>query len=118
MKTVLIVEDHSIAVQILFSMLEGKCRIVYAKSLTVAKELMSQRLPDLILLDNQLPDGYGVDFCRVLKQNKRTKDIPVIMITGDSGEEMEIAAFAAGVDDFITKPITINTSLARVKRFL
>jgi DNA-binding response OmpR family regulator len=117
-KTVLIVEDHTVHITLMFRLIEGLCTIVFARTIKSAQELINQRCPDLILLDNQLPDGRGIDFCRVLKNDSRTKQTPVILVTGDSDEETEIAAFDAGASDFIAKPVAMKTALARIKKFL
>lgn len=117
-KTVLIIEDDTIHISLMFKLIEGLCTIVFARTIKSAQELIAQRCPDLILLDNCLPDGNGVDFCKSLKLNPITKEIPVILVTGSIDEETELAAFEAGVSDFIRKPIRIHVALARIKKFL
>lgn len=102
MKTILIIDDETLAIQLLFEAVRPFGRVIFAKTLAAAEELINQRPPDLILLDNLLSDGFGLDFCRLLKLNEITKHIPVIVITGcvDLKEESHFA----GAMDFVMKP--------------
>jgi len=72
-------------------------------------------LPDLILLDIMMPRMNGLDACRQLKVDERTRDIPVIFLSalGDLGKKME--AFSAGGVDYMTKPFQMEEILARVR---
>lgn len=69
---------------------------------------------DLILLDIIMPDIDGINSCRILKTIERLKDIPIIMVTGDTSEESLQQAFEAGATDYITKPLKKIELLARV----
>jgi len=72
--------------------------------------------PDLILLDVVLPDIDGWEVCKLLKKNRKTRDIPVIMQTGAMTKtEHELKSFDYGADDYIVKPSDINIVLARIK---
>lgn len=105
MKTILIIDDETLAIQMLFEMVQPFGKVIFAKSIGAAKELINQRCPDLILLDNLLSDGKGIDFCKTLKNNIYTKHIPIIFITGC--EDLKEEAFFAGAIDFIAKPFDI-----------
>jgi DNA-binding response OmpR family regulator len=77
------------------------------------------RLPDLVLLDVQMPGMSGFDLCRRLKQNLATAFIPVIFLSGrmtDAGSKVE--GFSIGGDDYLTKPFEVDELLARVGRSL
>jgi signal transduction histidine kinase len=67
-------------------------------------KLTSSFLPDLILCDLMLPDHSGIDFIKRLKENKQLKEIPVIIITGHSQQEIFRNSMTQGADDFIVKP--------------
>jgi len=69
---------------------------------------------DLILLDIIMPDIDGINSCRILKTIERLRDIPIIMVTGDTSEESLQQAFEAGATDYITKPLKKIELLARV----
>ena len=80
-----------------------------------ALEMAREALPDLILLDIMMPRMGGLDACRQLKVDERTRDIPVIFLSalGDLGKKM--AAFSAGGVDYMTKPFQMEEVLARVR---
>ncbi len=74
--------------------------------------------PDLILLDAMMPQMSGYEVCKRLKDNEKTRLIPVIMITGAGEKEMKIKGIEAGVDDFITKPADHEELIARVRSLI
>ena len=73
---------------------------------------------DLVLLDWMLPHISGLELCRRIRKEKSTKNIPLIMITAKGEEEDKIRAFENEIDDYITKPFSINELVARVKAVL
>lgn len=74
--------------------------------------------PDLVLLDIAMPDLDGLSACRMLKENKLTKDIPVIFLTARTEPEDILKGFEAGAVDYITKPFKAGELLARVSTHL
>jgi two-component system, OmpR family, phosphate regulon response regulator PhoB len=72
-------------------------------------------MPQLILLDWMLPGISGVDFARKLKQDPKTQDIPIIMLTAKGEESDKIRGLDVGADDYITKPFSTRELLARVR---
>ena len=75
---------------------------------------IADQAPDVILLDVMLPDMNGFEICRLLKQDRRTRLTPVVLITGLTDRERRIAGLEAGADDFLTKPVDTQELLARV----
>ncbi len=73
---------------------------------------------DLVLLDWMLPHISGLELCRRIRKDKSTKNIPLIMITAKGEEEDKIRAFENEIDDYITKPFSVNELVARVKAVL
>jgi two-component system phosphate regulon response regulator PhoB len=71
--------------------------------------------PDAILLDVGLGDASGLDLCRQLKGDARTKSIPLLILSGQTDARTKAASFAAGADDFIAKPFVPTELLARVE---
>lgn len=71
--------------------------------------------PDLFMLDIMLPGMDGLEVCRQLRQNPRTKTIPVIMLTAKSEEFDKVLGLELGADDYITKPFSVRELIARVK---
>ena len=74
-----------------------------------------EELPDLILMDIEMPRMNGIEACRVLKQNETTKHIPVVLLTMRGEETFVRQAYANGCDDFLTKPVN-EQKLATVIR--
>jgi two-component system cell cycle response regulator len=74
--------------------------------------------PDLILLDLSLPDMSGRDVLRQLRQDPRTRDIPIIVLTASPDSDARLGAFSAGADDVILKPASDQVLLARVRNLL
>ena len=81
-------------------------------------EEIKRILPDLVLLDWMLPDFSGVEICKILKKEKKFKDIPIIMLTAKGEDEDKIKGLNSGADDYITKPFSVPELLARIKALL
>ncbi|MGF7072865.1 response regulator [Mucilaginibacter sp. 3215] len=77
---------------------------------------MKDELPDLLLLDIWMSGEDGRDICKKLKQDKLTKDIPVIMIS--ASRDIRDSAMMAGADDFLAKPFDMNELLKKVAHFV
>ena len=77
-----------------------------------------KRRPDLIILDLMLPGTDGMEICRSLKNEERTKNIPVIMLTAKGEESDVVVGLQMGADDYITKPFSPKVLTARVKAIL
>jgi DNA-binding response OmpR family regulator len=84
------------------------------KALSVA----AKERPDLIILDLMLPKMDGWEVCRILKSDKDTANIPVIMLTARTDTESVLKGFECGADDYVTKPFSPRELIARVKRTL
>jgi two-component system cell cycle response regulator/two-component system cell cycle response regulator DivK len=118
MPTVLVVEDNWVNRKMCHDLLADQFEVVEAESVAAAQEYLAGRLPDLILMDIQLPGMDGLTFTRQLKEDARTRHIPVV---GVSAHAMDIdvrRAMEAGCADYITKPIDIETFAERVARWL
>ena len=79
---------------------------------------LETRLPDLILLDINMPDVSGIDVCLRLKTEERTKDIPIIFISAMTDTEIIVKGFEAGAIDYITKPYIPKEMMSRVSTHL
>lgn len=79
---------------------------------------MERRLPKLILLDIMLPEEDGLSILRTLRQNYRTQDIPVMMLTAKGSEYDKVIGLDSGADDYLPKPFGMMELLARVKALL
>ncbi|HXD78343.1 MAG TPA: response regulator [Puia sp.] len=101
---ILVVEDEGDICLLLELLLVGRKTIVdHVHTLSDAKEFIEKEQPALVLLDNRLPDGLGIDFIGYLK--RRFPRIKIIMITGVDGIAKD-AVLATGADRFLSKPFT------------
>ena len=80
--------------------------------------LAQDPLPDVVLLDLMLPDESGSEVCRRLRQDSRTKDIGVIMVTAKSEEIDRVVGFEVGADDYVVKPFSVRELVLRTRSLL
>lgn len=80
--------------------------------------LAENQIPDLLILDLMLPDVDGMEVCRFLRSQERTRDIPIIMLTAKTREADKVLGLEIGADDYITKPFSTRELKARVKAVL
>ena len=106
MKRMLIIEDDdAIRTGLCQSLSSDTLDTVGAENLTSARQRLDAERYDLLLLDCNLPDGNGIDFCRELMKKI---PIPVIFLTVRDSEIDEVAAFRAGACDYVKKPFSID----------
>jgi len=116
---ILIVEDEKdISNLISHNLKKAGFRVIPALNGTAALSKAKESLPDLILLDLLLPDLEGTEVYKLLKQNPKTKGIPVIMVTAKGEEVDRIVGLELGADDYITKPFSVRELVLRVKAVL
>lgn len=116
---ILIVDDVATNRIVLKVKLSGaRYETVQAGTGQEALRLVTLELPDLVLLDVQLPDISGIEVCRRLKSSPLTRNLPVIMVTAFPSPETRLEALRAGADDFIVKPFEELTLLARLRSLM
>lgn len=116
LQKVLIVEDEGDMCLLLNILLTGKdMELDHVKNLSAAEEYLSNEQPSVIILDNKLPDGFGVDFISVLK--KKYPSIKIIMISGFDGSAKDVA-LENGADVFLEKPFTRDQLYQSIKGLL
>jgi putative two-component system response regulator len=117
--TILAVDDAPMNLSLITGLLKSHYRVKVANSGEKALRIVHSDLPpDLVLLDVMMPDLDGIEVCRRLKDDPRTRHIPVIFLTAMSKSEDERIGLEAGAVDYITKPISPPILLARVKTHL
>ena len=116
--TLLVTDDTPANLNLLAGLLNGDYRVKLATNGQRALDLALREPPDLILLDVMMPELDGYEVCRRLKQDSRTRDVPVIFVTAMSLPEDEARGFEAGGADFIHKPISPPILRARVRTHL
>jgi len=117
--TVLVVEDEpAIQELIAYNLRQAGHQPLRAENAEQALRLVQDALPDLVLLDWMLPGLSGIDFARRLRSDKRTRAIPIIMLTARADEQDKLTGLETGADDYITKPFSPRELNARVKAVL
>jgi len=117
--TILAVDDTPVNLSLITGLLKSHYRVKVANSGEKALRVVhSDSPPDLVLLDVMMPDLDGIEVCRRMKDDPRTRHIPVIFLTAMSKSEDERIGLEAGAVDYITKPISPPILLARVKTHL
>ncbi|MBF0273784.1 MAG: PleD family two-component system response regulator [Nitrospinae bacterium] len=118
-KEILLVDDCPMNIKLLGAQLKEQYNVRFATSGEKALEIAnSGNSPDLILLDIEMPGMNGYDVCKKLKENDATINIPIIFITGKTGEEDETKGLELGAVDYITKPFSLPIVNARIKTHL
>jgi len=113
---ILIIEDEGEMCLVLNILLSNEdIELEHVKNILAAEEYLAEELPSLIILDNKLPDGYGVDYISHLK--KRYPSIKIIMITGFDASVKDVA-IENGADLFLEKPFTKQEFLTAIKSLL
>ncbi len=116
--TILIADDNIINIQVLNLALNGEYKVLFASDGEGALDLAARALPDLILLDVNMPGINGFEVCLALKSNPVLCNIPVIFITSLTQEIDEAKGLELGAVDYITKPIVSALVKLRVRNHL
>jgi len=116
---ILVVDDEPDLVEMVKDVLErNDYSVISAGNADLAIKKVRESKPNLIILDLNLPGIGGIEVCRILKQDKQTSSIPIIMVTVKSTETEKIAGLEAGADDYMTKPFSTGELVARVRAVL
>jgi DNA-binding response OmpR family regulator len=113
---VMVVEDERDIREILKNLLEeeGFQVVAFENGLNILEDIRLNE-PDLLLLDQILPGKTGVEAVREVRQSDRYSTLPIIMVTGLSGEDEKVNALDVGADDYVTKPFYPKELAARIK---
>jgi len=117
---VLIVEDEPDIAGLIKHTLErsGDADARIVASGDAALKAVADRLPDLIILDLNLPVVGGLEVCRILRSRADAPHVPIIMLTARTSEDDRVAGFEHGADDYVTKPFSLRELSARVRAVL
>jgi two-component system, OmpR family, alkaline phosphatase synthesis response regulator PhoP len=115
-KKILIVEDEHDILQLVKLYLEKEgFRTVTAMTGTEGLKQVKSEKPDLVVLDLMLPELDGLEVCKRLRSSPETAMLPIIMLTAKAEESDTIIGLELGADDYVTKPFSPKTLVARVK---
>jgi len=118
MKTIFVVDDSDTNLSMAESVLEHNYRVMTMPSATKMFSFLEKIIPDLILLDIEMPEINGMEALKRLKVESKWADIPVMFLTGRNDAEIEAQGFELGAVDFITKPFSAPVLLNRMKTHL
>jgi DNA-binding response OmpR family regulator len=115
MKILVVDDDPDLLALVAFALTNAGYAVVKAADAGPAIAAYDRELPNLVLLDINLPSGSGFDVCRNIRDRSQ---VPVMMLTARGEEEDLVRALELGADDYLTKPFSPRTLLARVKALL
>jgi len=119
MPSILVVDDEPDIREVMrFALENAEFRVMEAGHADDARRLLANENPDLILLDWMLPGRSGLELAQQLKQNPKTRAVPIIMISARGEEEDRVKGLDTGADDYIAKPFSPREMVARVKAVL
>ena len=118
-ETVLLIEDEKNILELVkYNLEQGGFRVLTATKGNAGLETALKERPALVILDLMLPEMNGLEICQTLKQNEKTRLIPIIMLTAKGTESDKVVGLELGADDYITKPFSPRELLARIKAVL
>lgn len=113
---ILILEDDAdLSEGICLSLQSPELTFVRSRTVAQAKQLLKERKYDLLILDINLPDGSGLDFCREIRKTSR---VPIALLTAKDMELDIVSGLESGADDYITKPFSLMVLRARIRALL
>lgn len=108
-------DDRALSEGIALALGEPGVEFVRCGSVKEAREAFGKAVPELIILDVNLPDGSGYDY---LREVRRCSDVPVLVLTANDLEMDEVAGLTLGADDYMTKPFSLAVLRARIQALL
>ena len=117
--TILVIDDEPDLVELVeFNLKKDGYEVIVAKNGQSGLEIAQKHVPDLIVLDLMMPGIDGLEVCRQLRADSRTRGIPMIMLTAKAEEADRIVGLELGADDYVTKPFSPRELVARVRALL
>ncbi len=115
MKILIVEDDAGLSRGISFAFEQDGWTAYTAQTLKEADTLWKKECPDAVILDLNLPDGDGIEFC---KRVRESSDLPVLMLTARDLEVDEIMGLISGADDYMTKPFSVSVLKLRLQKIL
>ncbi len=117
-KILLIEDDQNLTELIRYNLIQENFAVYCESDGEEGLYATEEIVPDLILLDWMLPNLSGIEICRRIRRNKKTRNVPVIMLTARAEESDRIRGLNTGADDYVTKPFSPKELIARIKAVL
>lgn len=115
MKLLIIEDDAGLSRGISFAFEQDGWTVLAAQTLKEADMLLEKENPEALILDLNLPDGDGIDFCKKVRSRS---GLPILMLTARDMETDEIMGLTSGADDYITKPFSVSVLKLRLQKIL
>lgn len=116
---ILVVDDEPDVLElVVFHLKKENYKVDIADTGDKALRMAVEQVPSLLILDLMLPGINGLEICKLLKQNPKTRDIPIIMLTARASEEDRILGLELGAHDYVTKPFSPRELILRVNNLL
>jgi len=117
---VVVVEDDQDIAGLIRHALErsGGFEVLMATSGDAALRIVTEEIPDLVILDLNLPVLNGIEVCRILRTREHTAGIPIIILTARASEDDRVTGLELGADDYVVKPFSLRELVARVRAVL
>jgi two-component system alkaline phosphatase synthesis response regulator PhoP len=118
-KKILVVEDEAdIRELVRYNLEQAGFRVVEAEGGDAALHKVRTEQPALVVLDLMLPEGDGLEICRILRGERVTASLPIVMLTAKAAEVDRVLGLEFGADDYVTKPFSPRELVARVRAVL
>jgi len=112
---ILLVEDDDFAAIFAAEILSSEYAVQHASNGQAALDMVSEGIPDLVLLDVDMPGMSGYEVCRALRADPAIDDLPIIFLSGMVSDEKRLSGYEAGGDDYLSKPISAEELRAKIK---
>ena len=118
-QTILVVDDEKDIVELMrYNLVQAGYRVISAADGRQAIDLARRERPDLVVLDLMLPTLPGTEVARILRQEEKTRTIPIVMLTARGSEVDRVVGFELGADDYVVKPFSPRELVLRVQAIL
>ena len=117
-KTVLVVDDDVMVLRTLQALLKDECNVIPVNNGEAAIKFCSSHVPDLIILDYEMPNMNGNYVLRKLRMNEKLNRCPIVMLTGNSEKQTVLSCIQAGAQGYLVKPVNPISIRLRVRQYL
>ncbi len=116
---ILVVDDEPDVLElVVFHLEKEQFKVAVADTGDRALKMAREHLPSLLILDLMLPGINGLEICRLLRRDLKTRDIPILMLTARAAEEDRVKGLELGAHDYVTKPFSPRELVLRIKNLL
>jgi two-component system alkaline phosphatase synthesis response regulator PhoP len=118
MKKILCADDEPFNLEIVEEYLEGLYQVDTVENGEDCIAYLKENTPDLVLLDHLMPELDGLEVCKIIRLDQKTKHVPVIIASGNSSQQDIDSAKEAGADDYLTKPFEEEQLIEVIKKYI